>query len=133
MVEKPIPSYRDIRTRAGPEILCRDCGLCCDLADGALTASREDVIRWLREGRRDILQFVHHEIAPDGSLTSFDPEIWLEPGMLSPCPVVRCPFLKCSWEQGFHCTIYPTRPRICADFDQGGDRCLNLRRHRLHR
>ncbi len=85
---------------------CRRCGKCC-LADFAAYIRDEDLARWQREGRRDILAVVAREDA-----------VWAGDHLVSAADgryLRGCPFLM--WE-GDHagCAIYETRPATCRNF-----------------
>lgn len=127
MAERPFPTWGEVRRQATAAVDCSRCGLCCELTEGALTCSEAEVRRWLREGRADVLRHVRHRLDAGGGLLDFDREIWLEAGPQPRFPVLRCPFLACTWEAGFRCTIWPTRPHVCADLEIGGERCREAR------
>jgi len=70
---------------------------------GTLTATEEDVRRWYREGRDDILRF---ESAGD---------LWVD--SRSGWERLRCPFVRKVRNQNrYLCTIYETRPQVCRDY-----------------
>ncbi len=127
MVERPRPTYAELRKRALETLDCRWCGICCELCEGALRATAADVARWVQEGRHDVLRYVQIDLDAAGAVRTFSSEIWLDPGDQSRSPVVRCPFLTCTWEDGFRCAIWPTRPQVCAEFACGGERCQEAR------
>jgi Fe-S-cluster containining protein len=128
MVERPLPSYREIRQQAGEECDCRTCGACCDLAEGMFECLPGDVYRWLEQKRSDILRYVRYRLHENGDLAFLHSEIWVDPQSAGTELMVRCPFLTCTWQEGFGCAIYETRPFICKDFEAGGERCLTARR-----
>ena len=71
-------------------------------------ADGDDLERWKREGRRDILE-KHSWTAWAG-----DRLVAVEDEHL----IFGCPFLE--WrEDRFACSIYETRPRVCRDFRPG--------------
>jgi Fe-S-cluster containining protein len=78
------------------------------MADMIADADDEDLERWRREGRDDILQRCRdarwvgdHFMSVTTGMTIHD-----------------CPFLD--WEGGlFTCSIYGTRPRVCREFEPG--------------
>jgi uncharacterized protein len=84
---------------------CTNCGKCCTNPSfmGTLTATVDDVKRWRREGRRDILRF------EDGGDLWVDRETGDE---RSRCPFVR----KVRGQNRYLCTIYETRPQVCRDY-----------------
>ncbi|OPY90987.1 MAG: Flagellin N-methylase [Syntrophaceae bacterium PtaU1.Bin231] len=88
-------------------IPCLRCGTCC-MADMIADADAEDLARWKREGRDDILR------ACRDALWVGDHVLSVTTGM----SIHDCPFLD--FRAGtFACTIYETRPRVCHDFEPG--------------
>jgi Fe-S-cluster containining protein len=86
--------------------LCTRCGKCClnESYMGNLTASPEDVDRWHRQGRADILRF---ESLGDLWVDDEDRER------------TRCPFLrKDRCQSTYKCRIYDTRPADCRNYPQ---------------
>jgi Fe-S-cluster containining protein len=79
---------------------------------GSLVASGEDVKRWMREWRWDILQWVEvigGEDDPFGDLW-VDEERQIE--------AVRCPFVRKDRNRNtYHCRIYETRPQVCRNYE----------------
>ena len=78
------------------------------MADMIADADAEDLERWRREGRDDILQRYRdarwvgdHFVSVTTGMTIHD-----------------CPFLDFR-ESSFACTIYETRPRVCREFEPG--------------
>lgn len=78
------------------------------MADMIADADAEDLARWKREGRDDILR-VYHD-----ALWVGDHFLSVTTGMT----IHDCPFLDFR-EGSFACTIYGTRPRVCRDFVPG--------------
>lgn len=132
-IVRPIPTYREIRSRAGTEVDCRTCGHCCEASGGDLLANSADVSGWLATGRMDILRYVKYECHPDGSLKTFDPEIWKDPESQFDQQMSRCPFLVVTREEGFRCGIYPHWPAVCPQFELDGPRCQQIREKRMPR
>jgi Fe-S-cluster containining protein len=85
---------------------CRRCGKCC-LADFNAYVRDEDILRWKRDGRQDILSVIENEHA-----------IWMGDHLI--CAdngryLHGCPFLI--WEGACSsCTIYETRPAVCRNY-----------------
>jgi Fe-S-cluster containining protein len=78
------------------------------MADMIADADAEDLERWKREGREDILR-VYRDARWVG-----DHFISITTGMT----IHDCPFLD--FQGGlFACTIYGTRPRVCRHFEPG--------------
>ena len=78
------------------------------MADMIGEAGAEDLERWEREGRDDILR-VYRD-----ALWAGDHFLSVTTGMT----VRDCPFLDFR-EGAFACTIYETRPRVCRRFEPG--------------
>ncbi len=88
---------------------CLRCGTCC-LADMIACADAEDVRRWKRAGREDILHIIDNERA-----------VWMGDHLVSARDgreLHHCPFLE--WVDGrCSCAIYEVRPRVCAEYRPG--------------
>lgn len=99
-------------TLVGETKPCSRCGKCCTHAGymGSLSATPEDVKRWRREGRDDILRFV----AIIGSGKNPSADLWVTPDGIEK---LRCPFVrKDPNKPTYRCTIYETRPEVCRDY-----------------
>jgi Fe-S-cluster containining protein len=73
---------------------------------GSLSATDEDVARWKREGRDDILRFVWMN------------DLWVEADGKE---WERCPFVrKIAGTKRYNCRIYDTRPQVCRDYPPWG-------------
>jgi Fe-S-cluster containining protein len=97
---------------------CNGCGKCCLNSGymGSLTASKEDVRRWKKEERYDILKYVT-EIFPG----LYD--LWVKDGEESS----RCPFVrKRPNQQTYRCTIYETRPEVCRLYPQSAHQMTEI-------
>ncbi|TAL37389.1 MAG: YkgJ family cysteine cluster protein [Spirochaetes bacterium] len=93
----------------GADVECMRCGRCC-LADMFACASDEDIGRWRREGRDDILGMRESESA-----------VWVGDHFISTRTgryIRHCPFLALGGEL-CACGIYETRPKVCADYRPG--------------
>jgi Fe-S-cluster containining protein len=88
---------------------CGRCGKCC-LADFIAYVHEEDLERWRREGREDILGIIEREQA-----------VWAGDHFASAVDgryLHGCPFL--TWEGNCHaCAIYETRPGTCRRYVPG--------------
>ena len=104
---------------------CIQCGWCCRQYRGYHWAKAPDLLRWHREGRRDILQYVAAGRNPDGGgrtaanlneteISSLEPAIgWTDP--TTGVKLEACPFLLEAESGLFFCTIHPTKPAVCRD------------------
>ena len=76
----------------------------------------QDVKRWRREGRQDILRFAHVL----GSRNDPWADLWIDsqaPDHRDP-ERYRCPFVrKVRGQPRYLCTIYETRPQVCRDYE----------------
>lgn len=87
------------------------------MADMIACASEEDIARWQREKRDDIL----HVIESLKAVWAGDHFVSSRDGHYIHC----CPFL--AWDGSRHsCEIYPTRPLVCADFTPGSSEICPL-------
>lgn len=94
--------------------LCTRCGKCCLDADymGSMSANSEDMARWRKQKRDDILAhawiFKHgrgHETA----------DLWFKADKTEEC--YRCPYVrKDRGAPTYSCRIYETRPKICREY-----------------
>jgi Fe-S-cluster containining protein len=90
---------------------CTNCGKCCTNSSfmETLEATGDDVKRWRREGRDDILRFAEVLGPPDNPYA----DLWVEgAGERSRCPFVR----KVRNQNRYLCRIYETRPQVCRDY-----------------
>jgi len=95
--------------KKGQTITCTRCGRCC-LAHLISYTTDEDIERWKKEGRTDILHIIDRDLP-----------VWAGDRLVSAIDgrhLNGCPFLD--WkEKSAQCAIYETRPRICGDFMPG--------------
>jgi Fe-S-cluster containining protein len=93
---------------------CRECGACChDASDGRVLVSAEDLVRWRRDARGDILsQLVPGHFSQQGFAAD-----------ASGC----CVHLGTPGHAN-DCSIYPTRGQACRDLEPGSRQCLDYRR-----
>ncbi|MBT3296843.1 MAG: hypothetical protein HN919_18470 [Verrucomicrobia bacterium] len=92
---------------------CKQCGHCClNLNAFATCASEEDVERWAREGRDDILEWVV-PVALGDVIVAYD--VWLDPETGE--DVDRCPWLqRLPGTRKYVCGIHDVKPDICKDY-----------------
>lgn len=89
------------------EAACATCGACCREGFDLVPVSRLDPFR-----------DKHPQLC-----VSDDRFTWV------PRPEGRCLALRGDGQQeAFRCSVYPERPRSCAEFELGGDACLMARR-----
>lgn len=92
---------------------CTNCGKCCTNPEFMLTlgASGDDVKRWRREKRRDILRFAYVLGSPQDPYA----DLWIDERSRERecCPFVR----KAQGENRYLCRIYETRPQVCRDYE----------------
>jgi Fe-S-cluster containining protein len=91
------------------DIICRRCGKCC-LADFIVYVTHEEMERWRRERRNDILAMIEQESA-----------VWMGDHLISSDDghyLHGCPFLTWEGDHSF-CAIYNTRPQVCRDYQPG--------------
>jgi len=101
---------------------CVQCGHCClDLFDAyCTTVNIEDINRWQKEDRWDILQWI--------SLFEFDGEeafgdLWISPNTGE--EVIRCPWLrKLPLKDTYKCRIHETKPSHCRNYPKSKKHAL---------
>jgi Fe-S-cluster containining protein len=94
---------------------CSRCGKCCTNPSfqGNLMATGEDVLRWQREGRQDILRFAAVLPGPPDNPVA---DLWVDTEKRDK-ERERCPFVrKDRGQHTYRCTIYDTRPQVCRDY-----------------
>lgn len=74
---------------------CKVCGVCCELYGPTVKASGEDIARWRREGRDDIIAWLSTDgdNRPDG-----------------------CPFLASGDSGKRFCSVQATKPQMCRAY-----------------
>jgi len=113
----PVQEYARIHIRkemASTEntgVLCKRCGNCCKTYLFAYVTD-EDMERWKREGREDILHILENQ-AP----------VWAGDRLISSRTgqaLDSCPFL--TWDGKLAtCTIHETRPAVCREYVPGSN------------
>jgi len=102
-------------TRTAPDELdCRSCGACCrDAEDGRVWVAADDLVRWRREGRDDVLSgLVEGHFGQRAFPAAQDG---------------RCAHLGVTGHP-LDCAIYPTRGGACRQVQPGDRQCLEYRR-----
>lgn len=90
---------------------CKQCGKCCIKFGPELSISTEDILRWRKENRGDILAWVWIE---NGNSKYPVGDAWFDPQTGS--EVNECPWLSKLPSGKYLCKIYETRPQICKRF-----------------
>jgi len=91
---------------------CKRCGKCCVKFTGTLSATKEDILRWRKEGRDDIIAYVYF-MGDDWGDLFFHPETG---GEIHD----RCPFLrKIRNKNEYKCMIEETKPEVCRNYPHG--------------
>ncbi len=110
----------DMSEIVDPTVRCADCDAACchDVGDGTALVSAEDLVRWRREGRQDILgSLVPGHFGCMGFATHGD----------GTCVHLGTP------ARPNDCSIYPTRGEACHALVPGTAQCLTYRRLRRER
>ena len=97
------------------DIVCAQCGNCCHV-DMIAYVIPEDVARWEKEGRRDIIDRLGD-----------DEVIWAGDHIIdkSGAKVTACAYLN--WNgTTFFCEIYETRPSVCRNYIPGSSELCPL-------
>jgi len=89
-------------------VTCKRCGKCCMSAFAP--ASEEDMERWRREEKNEIIPVMEHSKAAWAG----DIVVSSENGKI----LLNCPFLRYEGEY-YSCTIYEDRPKTCRKFKPG--------------
>lgn len=98
---------------AADEFDCRACGACCrDAFDGRISVAAEDLVRWKREARADILAGL---VEGHFGLMAF-------PDHGGACVHLGTP------DNEHDCSIYETRGHYCRLLEPGSDQCRAYRR-----
>jgi Fe-S-cluster containining protein len=91
---------------------CRQCGQCCIDLDYRNELTAEDVDRWKKAGRDDILKWIGTARHPDGRGSY---QIWVIPGTNRFAE--SCPFLEFqSTCNRWTCRIHDIKPAICRNY-----------------
>lgn len=99
---------------ATEELDCLTCGACCRQAsDGRILVPEEDIVRWRRTGREDLVAL-------------------LVPGHFGEMAFAYTPAGACvhlgTGESPHACRIYPERGSTCREFEKGSWQCHEFRR-----
>lgn len=111
----PTPPADDAHAEANAEELdCLACGACCRQAsDGRILVPEEDLVRWRRQGRSDVLDH-------------------LVPGHFSELAFAATPEGACvhlgTEASPNACSIYADRGTTCREFERGSWQCREFRR-----
>jgi tetratricopeptide (TPR) repeat protein len=104
---------------------CERCGRCCRSTKWAVNLDTrlcwEDIERWRREGRSDILQHVLVSEGLGGDLIGPDGKFFSQ-----------CPFLKKEEGRKYSCLIHETKPKVCEVspfYFHSQEKCENCGQH----
>ena len=96
---------------------CVQCGKCCFMYGCMIPATDEDLARWERQGRRDILEKIRVITDPKTGKT-IAAECWFDP--YSKKEYIYCPWIKSNGKEGrdrkVKCQIHDTKPQYCIDY-----------------
>lgn len=110
---------------------CEMCGSCCVQYSGKGFATKEDIKRWVYEGRFDILQFCaewnewcfSHYFEESEKVISYltscelNYEFWFDPSAGEHVEIRLCPFLRKKYRKSqFECLIHNTKPKRCKEY-----------------
>lgn len=94
---------------------CRRCGACCHV-DMVAYVTPEDIERWEKEGRHDIIA----RLGDNGVMWAGDRIV-----SRSGAKVTTCFYL--GWkDSSFYCEIYETRPMVCRNYIPGSSELCPL-------
>lgn len=100
----------------GDPLDCVSCGACCaEASDGRVLVSADDLVRWRREGREDLVA-----ATVDGHFGE---------RAFAATPDGDCVHLA-RGDGRAACRIYDTRGETCREFQAGSWQCLEFRRAR---
>ncbi|MGA2972003.1 MAG: YkgJ family cysteine cluster protein [Candidatus Bathyarchaeia archaeon] len=86
---------------------CKRSGDCCVIHWGSFEATHEDIVRWKRQGRVDILKHI--------AIDSTDPH-----NRHGVFVTKSCPFLKREETGLYSCAIHETKPFYCRIYPDDG-------------
>ena len=106
---------RPMSSEEKKDIACRRCGVCCHV-DMVAYVTPEDMQRWEKEGRYDIIDRL-----------SGNEVIWAGDRIIDRygAKVTECAYLKWDGER-FFCEIYETRPMVCRSYVPGSSELCPL-------
>jgi Fe-S-cluster containining protein len=92
---------------------CRRCGACCHSREGTILITEEDILRWRRLGRNDLIDEL---VEGHFGLQAFPN------GPRGACAHLGIPGAPND------CSIYQMRATVCRTFQPGSAQCLEARR-----
>jgi len=90
---------------------CKRCGRCCLKLGDEIGIRENDIFRWKKQGRKNILAWVY--IYPFKNPRG---DAWFHPRTTK--EVDRCPWLKRLQNKKYICTIQNTKPEACKEFPE---------------
>jgi Fe-S-cluster containining protein len=100
---------------------CRACGACCHAREGTILVLAEDIVRWKRTGREDVLAQLGPGHFGEMAFAMKPSSHPARPG-LTHCVHLGTP------ENPNDCSIYETRGTICREYAPGNPQCRTARR-----
>ena len=110
-VEQGRTSYLIMDGKENKDLVCRRCGACC-YVDMVAHVAPEDMARWEKEGRHDIIAHLE-EVMWSGD------RIIDRTGFMVTISRTSCVYLKWQDDSSYFCEIYETRPMVCRSFKPG--------------
>jgi Fe-S-cluster containining protein len=108
------PRHPGTMTQGEPELDCLACGACCRQAsDGRILVPAEDLVRWKRQGRADLLATL---------VPGHFGELAFESTADGACVHLG------TTENANACRIYEDRGTTCHEFERGSWQCREFRR-----
>jgi len=116
---------------------CLRCGRCCEKWGSELVGRIEDIVSWIAQGRKDILQHVGIRFVDGRKKNGLDISVedfphvtgidyWVS---IQGEKMRHCPFFLRADDGKAYCRIHDTKPRVCARFipwnERIRDRALN--------
>ncbi|MEN6617273.1 MAG: YkgJ family cysteine cluster protein [Syntrophorhabdus sp.] len=104
-----------MKSDSDQEVVCRRCGNCCHV-DVAAYVSLEDIERWERQGRHDIIAHIRANNitwSRDRVINKFGSDI-------NTCRM-SCVYLQW-YDSSASCAIYETRTSVCRSYVPGATR-----------
>ncbi len=102
------------------EFKCLRCGRCCLRVSLAVTVPPEDIEKWRRAGRYDILEWSN--VLPWGNA-----DIWLNKYSHDDDIPINCPWLRKDDNNKLSCSIQELKPSCCSQYGHDMDHALETK------